>query len=85
MTFAAPYMLLALIAVPFAAIGYFLLERRRTARASAWSTRAMMPNIVRRPSERLRYVPAALMLIGLTFSGTGVVLGFQKLRRSFAR
>jgi hypothetical protein len=30
-------------------------------------------------------VVLVLLLIGLTFSGTGVVLGFQKLRRSFAR
>ena len=29
-------------------------------------------------------VVLVLLLIGLTFSGTGVVLGFQKLRRSFA-
>ncbi|HWB21576.1 MAG TPA: VWA domain-containing protein [Gaiellaceae bacterium] len=77
MTFAAPYLLFTLLAVPVAAIGYLLLERRRTARASAWSTRAMMPNIVRRPSERLRYVPAALMLIGLTF----LLVGFARPQR----
>jgi Ca-activated chloride channel homolog len=37
----------------------------------------MMPNIVRRPSERLRYVPAALMLIGLTF----LLVGFARPQR----
>src|SRR5471032_1736934 len=70
-------MLFALIAVPLAAFGYWTLERRRTGRASAWSTQPMLPNIVRRPSPRLRYVPAALMLIGLTF----LLVGFARPQR----
>jgi Ca-activated chloride channel homolog len=76
-TFAAPYMLFALLAVPIAAVGYWRLESRRSQRASAWSTRAMLPNIVRRPSQRLRYLPAALMLIGLTF----LLVGFARPQR----
>lgn len=77
MTFAAPYLLFGLLLIPVAAFGYWVLERRRTERASAWSTRAMMPNIVRRPSERLRYVPGVLMLIGLTF----LLVGFARPQR----
>jgi len=76
-TFAAPYMLFSLLAVPVAAFGYWVLEGRRSKRASAWSTSAMMPNIVRRPSQRLRYLPAALMLIGLTF----LLVGFARPQR----
>ncbi len=77
MTFAAPYMLFGLLAVPLAAVGYWVLEGRRSQRAAAWSTRAMLPNIVRRPSERLRHLPAALMLIGLTF----LLVGFARPQR----
>jgi Ca-activated chloride channel family protein len=76
-TFAAPYLLIGLLLVPLAAVGYWFLEKRRAARASAWSTSAMLPNIVRRPSEKLRYVPAALMLIGLTF----LLVGFARPQR----
>jgi Ca-activated chloride channel family protein len=76
-TFAAPYMLIALVAVPLAAVGYWVLEGRRTQRASAWSQRAMLPNIVHRPSERLRYIPAALFLLGFTF----LLVGFARPQR----
>jgi Ca-activated chloride channel homolog len=76
-TFAAPYMLFALLAVPVAAFGYLVLERRRSKRAAAWSSQAMLPNIVRRPSPRLRYVPAALMLVGLTL----LLVGFARPQR----
>ncbi len=77
MTFAAPYLLLGLIAVPFVAVGYWILEGRRTQRASAWSKQAMLPNIVHRPSERLRYIPAVLFLLGFTF----LLVGFARPER----
>ena len=40
MSFASPYLLLVLVAVPLAALAYWLLERRRARRADGWTTRA---------------------------------------------
>ena len=77
MTFAAPYLLFGLLAVPLAAFGFVVLERRRAARAQAWSKTPMLPNIVKRPSPRLRYIPAGLFLIGLTF----LLVGFARPQR----
>ena len=77
MTFASPYLLFGLIAVPLAAIGYRILEGRRTRRAAPWSRQAMLPNIVRRPERKLTYAPEALFLIGLTF----LLVGFARPQR----
>src|SRR5262249_10502419 len=71
--FASPYLLLVLVAVPLAALAYWLLERRRARRADGWTTRAMRPNAASRPHGRT-YVPAALFLIGLTF----LLVGFAR-------
>jgi Ca-activated chloride channel homolog len=78
-TFAAPYLLFSLIAVPLAAIGYWILDRRRARRSAPWSSQAMLPNIVRRPARRLSHVPLALFLIGLTF----LLVGFARPERVF--
>jgi Ca-activated chloride channel family protein len=74
MSFASPYLLLGLLAVPLAAGAYLLLERQRERRAAAWVNPALAPNIVQRPSPRLRHLPAALFLIGLTF----LLVGFAR-------
>jgi Ca-activated chloride channel family protein len=79
MTFASPYLLFGLFAVPLAAIGYWILDRRRVLRSAPWSRRAMLPNIVRRPSRRLSHVPIALFLIGLTL----LLVGFARPERVF--
>jgi hypothetical protein len=42
------------------------------------------PALLARPTTRDILV-VALMLIGLAFSGTGAVIGIQRLRRSFAK
>jgi Ca-activated chloride channel family protein len=78
-TFAAPELLFSLLAVPLAAIGYWILERRRTRRSDPWSRRAMLPNIVRRPERRLSHLPLALFLIGLAF----LLVGFARPERVF--
>jgi Ca-activated chloride channel family protein len=78
-TFASPYLLFGLLAVPLAAIGYRILEGRRARRAAPWSRQAMLPNIVRRPRRRLSHVPEALFLIGLTF----LLVGFARPQRVF--
>ncbi len=77
MSFAAPYLLIALAAVPAAAVGYWLLESRRAQRSEPWSRRAMLPNIARQPSRRLRLIPIALFLLGLTF----LLVGFARPQR----
>jgi Ca-activated chloride channel homolog len=76
-TFADPYLLLTLLAVPLAAAGYVWLDRRRASRSGPWSARAMLPNIVRRPPRGLRRTPVALFLIGLTF----LLVGFARPQR----
>jgi Ca-activated chloride channel family protein len=62
---AAPWLLLLLAAVPACAVAYELLRRRRGRDAAAWSTTAMLPNIVRAPTRRFRWIPRLLFLLGL--------------------
>jgi Ca-activated chloride channel homolog len=71
-SFAAPYLLIGLVAVPLAALGYRALDRRRRQRSLAWSRQAMLPNIASSPSRRARLVPAALFLLGLSLLLVGV-------------
>jgi Ca-activated chloride channel family protein len=63
--------------VPLAVVGYWVLERRRARRLANWSRRALLPNIVRRPRGRLRYLPPALYLLGLIF----LLVGFARPHR----
>ncbi len=79
MTFAAPYMLFALVLVPVAVWGYLLLEARRARRSATWSTPGLLPNIASRPPGGIRHVPAVLLLIGMTF----LLVGFARPQRSF--
>jgi Ca-activated chloride channel family protein len=73
-TFAEPHLLFGLLAVPLAAFAYWVLERRRARRSAAWSRQAMLPNIVLRSPRRLGYVPASLLLVGLTL----LLVGFAR-------
>jgi Ca-activated chloride channel homolog len=77
MTFAMPYLLFSLLVVPLAAVGYRILEGRRARRSAAWAKPAMLPNIVRRPSQRLGRLPGVLFLLGLTF----LLVGFARPQR----
>ena len=72
MSFAWPLMLLTLLAVPLAAGGYVLLERRRQRQAAAFANPALVPNLVGRSPGRLRHVPPALALLALTALATGL-------------
>lgn len=65
MSFASPWLLLFLLAVPLAIWGYALLERRRVRKAGSWSSAMLMPNMVPASPGRRRYIPLALFLIGL--------------------
>ena len=62
MSFAAPLLLLFLLAVPAAVAGYLWLERRREARAAGWATPGLLPNLVERPPSWRRHLPTALLL-----------------------
>ena len=82
MTFGHPYLLLGLLAVPLAAIGYRVLDVRRARRTVAWSRPAMLPNIVRRPPHRLGSLPAVLFLLGLAFLLVGFARPQKRLHTS---
>jgi Ca-activated chloride channel family protein len=73
-SFAAPLLLLALLAVPVIVGLYIWYERKREERAAAWASPAMVPNLVERPSPRVRHLPAILFLIGLTL----LLVGFAR-------
>jgi Ca-activated chloride channel family protein len=61
-SFGSPIWLLALFAVPAAVAVHVWLERRRPTRASAWTSPALVPNLVTaRPGWR-RHVPVGLIL-----------------------
>jgi Ca-activated chloride channel family protein len=75
-SFAAPALLVFLLLVPVAAGGYVWLERRRDARAAGWAAPALFPNIVQRPPSWKRYVPMALLLLGLAL----LLVGFARPR-----
>ena len=72
MSFAAPWLLLALLALPAAAWALLFLELRRRRRAAAWGTVGLLPNLVEVPTTLRRHAPAVLLLVGLTFLLLGV-------------
>jgi Ca-activated chloride channel family protein len=74
MSFAAPTLLLGLLVVPVIIVGYVLFEMRRERRAATWVSPAMTPNLVHRPSFRVRHIPAAMFLVGLTL----LLVGFAR-------
>jgi Ca-activated chloride channel family protein len=78
LSFAAPLLLLFLLAVPAAVAGYLWLERRRDARASGWAAPALLPNLVKRPPSWRRHLPTALLLAGVAF----LLVGFARPRAS---
>jgi Ca-activated chloride channel family protein len=66
MSFQHPVLLIALLIVPAAVAGWIWLERRRGERAAAWSSPALLPNMLTSKPGRRRFVPLALFLVGLT-------------------
>jgi uncharacterized iron-regulated membrane protein len=71
-----------------AVTGRLLVVMNGSRRAYAWVYYALhtfqFPGLLDYPTIR-QTVVVVLMLVGLAFSGTGAVLGFQRLRRSVAR
>lgn len=72
MSFAWPLMLLALLAVPLAVVGYVQLEKRRRRQAAVFASPALVPNLVGRRPGRLRHAPPALALLALAALATGL-------------
>lgn len=74
MTFAAPLLLVLLLAVPAAVAGYVWLERRRERGAAVWAAPALLPNLVERPPGWRRHLPVALLLGGAAL----LLVGFAR-------
>ena len=83
MTFANPELLLALLLVPAALVGYLLLQRRRERYVVRFTNVALLENLVpRRPAWR-RHVPTALYLVAI--AALGVALARPSLTVPVAR
>ena len=80
LTFGSPYLLLFLLAVPAAIVGYWLLERRRRTHAAAWASSGLLPNMVSRPGA-LRLIPTILFLVGASF----LLVGFARPEGRFTQ
>jgi Ca-activated chloride channel homolog len=79
MSFGIPLLLLCLLAVPVAAGGLWVLDRRRRRRAADWAPAALLPNMTTRPSPGRRHLPAALTLVGVAL----LLVGFARPKASF--
>ncbi len=74
MIFAAPGWLVLLALVPLLALAEALVARRDRARLSALVARPLWSRVLRRSSERWRYLRLGLLLLG----GTGLVLALAR-------
>ncbi len=79
MSFAAPVLLVLLLAVPAAVWGYLQLERHRERRSEAWAPVALQPNMVARPPSWRRHLPTALLLVGVAI----LLVGFARPKATF--
>jgi Ca-activated chloride channel family protein len=80
-SFAAPVLLIFLLAVPAAVAGYLWLDRRRDARAAGWAAPALLPNLVERPPSWRRHLPTALLLAGVAL----LLVGFARPRTTISQ
>jgi Ca-activated chloride channel family protein len=78
-SFAAPWLLATLVAVPLAAWLVVLLERRRGTKAGAWAPASLLPNMVERPPPWRRILPAALVLGGVSL----LLVGFARPKATY--
>jgi Ca-activated chloride channel family protein len=74
MSFSHPALLVFLLVVPAAVAAVIWHDRNRDARASAWGTPALLPNMVERPPAWRRHLPTALLLIGAAL----LLVGFAR-------
>ena len=66
MSFEAPALLLGLLLFPLAALGYWLLQRRRAAYAVRYTNLDVLADVATRRRTWKRHLPAGLMLLALT-------------------
>src|SRR4051794_38801912 len=79
-SFKSPWLLLVLLVIPLAVVGYIWLERRRADKASSWASPALLPNMVEgRPGMR-RYVPP--IIFGIAF--VLLLMGFARPEAKFS-
>jgi Ca-activated chloride channel family protein len=76
MSFASPFALLDLLALPLVVAAYAVFQRRRAGVASRFATAAMLPNVVDRDPGWRRHVPIAILLLALT----ALLVGFARPR-----
>lgn len=72
MTFSWPIALAGLVLLPVLVLAYLWSERRRNASQAAFGNPALLPNVIDREPGRLRYLPVAILLLGLTAMIVGV-------------
>ena len=72
MTFGWPIALAALVLLPLLVILYMWSERRRRRSQAAFGNPDLLPNVVDREPGRLRYLPVAILLVGLAAMIVGV-------------
>jgi Ca-activated chloride channel family protein len=73
-SFSAPVLLVSLLVVPAAVAAYLWFDGRRDARAAAWATPALLPNMTTRPQPWRRHLPTALLLGGVAL----LLVGFAR-------
>jgi Ca-activated chloride channel family protein len=72
MTFADPYLLITLVAIPLGLITYVVIARRGRRAARAAANPALWPNLMPRTPGWRRHVPPALLLLALAALLVGV-------------
>jgi len=78
-SFSSPIWLLGLLLLPLLLVAYLLHERARQRGAAAWSTPALVPNLVERAPGYRRHLPVALLLVALAVMIVGVARPHAKL------
>jgi Ca-activated chloride channel homolog len=66
MSFASPFVLVALLVVPLVVLAYVAANHSRTRYAERFTNPALLPNVVDRSPGWRRHLPVALLLVGLT-------------------
>ena len=72
MTFGWPIALLGLVLLPLLVLLYLWSERRRESSQAAFGNPDLLPNVIDRTPGRLRYLPVAILLVGLAAMIVGV-------------
>src|SRR5581483_272352 len=79
MTFGHPLLLLLLLVVPLLVLGWLWLERRRRAESAAFSSPALVPNLIAERPGRRRTLPLALFLAATTLLVVGAARPHAKV------